>query len=113
MITPDVFTYSCPCFWGHPRGSGKLEQLQELSHVSSRLTTRVICIILVGSIISTAAASLMFGRVASVRGLKVRRRICGTFPMYTFRQFLGNISGFYIKAIAVIEELVLLQVGFG
>ena len=83
------FTYLCASFRGHRRGSGKLGQLQELSHVSSRLTTRVICIILVGSIISTAAAGLMFGRVASVRGLKVRRRICGTFPINTFGRFLG------------------------
>ncbi|CAE7303974.1 Ift140 [Symbiodinium natans] len=34
--------------------SGILFAMEELSHVSSRLTTRVMCIILVGSIISTA-----------------------------------------------------------
>ena len=34
--------------------SGILFAMEELSHVSSRLTTRVICIILIGSIVSTA-----------------------------------------------------------
>eukprot|EP00435_Cladocopium_sp_Y103_P059091 s558_g21.t1 len=34
--------------------SGILFAIEELSHVSSRLTTRVICIILIGSIVSTA-----------------------------------------------------------
>lgn len=34
--------------------SGILFAIEELSHVSSRLTTRVICVILIGSIVSTA-----------------------------------------------------------
>lgn len=41
--------------------AGILFAMEELQHVSSRLTTRVICIILIGSIISTGATGQKVG----------------------------------------------------